>query len=164
MKPSHPLSVALRKFDTKHHLRKRSLTGLSGYLLWSTELGGITPCYSPTSNYLTPPPIAQPSTTDTGPSSGPAIVTSTVVNVVYAMNYPVKGRSGELSKGADAGISIGSVAAAALGVAALFWCYFRRKPPQEEEEEERNQYSGRGQSPQDQVSSLSTGRGPAVEP
>ena len=80
------------------------------------------------------------------------------------MNYPVKGRSGELSKGADAGISIGSVAAAALGVAALFWCYFRRKPPQEEEEEERNQYSGRGQSPQDQVSSLSTGRGPAVEP
>jgi hypothetical protein len=156
-KPSHPLSVVLRKFATKHHLRKPSLTGLSGYLLWSTELGGITPCYSTTSNYLTPPPIAQPSTTDTGPSSGPATVTSTVVNVVYAMNYPVKGRSGGLSKGADAGVGIGSVAAAALASSALLWfCIRRRRQREREEEDEGSPYSGRGR-PQDEVSSPSTG-------
>jgi len=128
----------------------------SGYLLWDTLLGGITPCYSTTSNYLTPPPIPVSSTTNIGSSVGPETVTSTVVNVVYAMNYPVKSRPSGLSKGADAGIGVGSVAAAALAVSALLWFFLRRRRRERGEHGEHSPYFGRGRSPRDLGSSPST--------
>lgn len=78
------------------------------------------------------------------------------------MNYPVKGRSGGLSKGAYAGVGIGSVAAAALAGAALLWCCLRRRRQQGEEEGEHTRYFGRGRLSQDQGSSPSTR--PAVTP
>lgn len=56
----------------------------SNYLLWTTILGGQTPCFSTVSNFLTPPPLPAPTTT----STVSPLPTSTIINVVYAMAYP----------------------------------------------------------------------------
>jgi hypothetical protein len=129
-------------------------------LLWDTPLGGITPCYSTTSNYLTPPSITDASATDFAAPTGPSITTSTVVNVVYAMNYPVKGRSTTLSKGADAGIGVGSVAVAAVAASVLFWFFFRRRPRDPDNEDNYSPYSDRGRGRNESSPSA----GPAVTP
>ena len=129
-------------------------------MLWDTPLGGITPCYSTTSNYLTPPPITDASATDFAAPTGPSTTTSTVVNVVYAMNYPVKGRPTTLSKGADAGIGVGSVAAAAVAASALFWFFSRRRRRDPDDEDDHSPWSDRGRGRNE--SSPSTG--PAVTP
>jgi len=106
--------------------------------------------------------MAAASTTDTGLSTGPTTITSTVVNVVYAMNYPVKTRSGGLSKGADAGVGVGSIAAAVLAGSALLWWFLRRRRRHQEEEEDGSPWSNRGRSDGDLRSSPSTG--PRVTP
>jgi hypothetical protein len=95
------------------------LTSPSGYVLWETELGGLVPCFSTLQSYLTPP--AHVATTN---NAGPAIVTSTIVNVIYARNYPVA-KSG-LSTGAKAGVGVGVgfVGLALLG--GLGWFFLRR--------------------------------------
>jgi len=71
------------------------------------------------STYLSPPSIPEPSTTL---SASKNEVTSTIVNVVYARNYPVSG-SHTLNTGAKYGIGVGAGIAglASLGL-LLFLC------------------------------------------
>lgn len=132
-----------------------------GYLLWDTLLGGITPCYSTTSNYLTPPPILESSTQNSQSTTGPltltssaasATVTSTIVNVVYAMHYPVKPPQSGLSTPAEAGIGLASAVAAVAAASAIFYFIWRRR------HRRRAWYSGRGGLSQsnDSVSSVPT--------
>ncbi|CCC11068.1 unnamed protein product [Sordaria macrospora k-hell] len=56
----------------------------AGYTLWTTDLGGQTPCFSVLQAAMTPPPI-----TNTA-SSNEAKPTVVVSDVVYAIGYPVQ--------------------------------------------------------------------------
>ncbi|CAK7214823.1 hypothetical protein SCUCBS95973_002264 [Sporothrix curviconia] len=96
----------------------------SNYWPFTRDLGGQTPCYSslpmvteaPT---LTEGLIGQP--TDTQKP------TSAVINVVWAMSYPVASKGG-LSKGAVAGVSVAAVVVvAALAALSFFLFRARRK-------------------------------------
>jgi hypothetical protein len=58
---------------------------LRNYLLWTTILGGQTPYYSTVSAFLTLPPLPILTTT----SAISPLPTSTIINVIYAMSYPV---------------------------------------------------------------------------
>ncbi|KAH8678591.1 hypothetical protein BGZ60DRAFT_561624 [Tricladium varicosporioides] len=92
----------------------------SNYQLFSTQLGGQTPCYSTVFPYLTPPPLPQP----TGSGLFAPRPTSAVVNVVYAMAYPVKTTAPGLSTAAKAGVGAGASAVGLLifvAIAAFFW-------------------------------------------
>ena len=87
----------------------------TGYQLWTTEFGGLVPCYSSLQSTLSVPAFLTAIAAATGAftstsSSGPVKLTSAIVNVVYAMQYPVQPRSNSLTTGAKAGVSIGSVA------------------------------------------------------
>ncbi|KAI9761697.1 MAG: hypothetical protein M1840_001728 [Geoglossum simile] len=93
----------------------------SGFQLWTEALGGQTPCYTTTSDHADPPPLTDLPTFSF--SASPTI--STVVNVVYAMNYPVRKKSG-LKTSAIAGIGVGSAVATAL-VAALVYAVLRSR-------------------------------------
>ncbi|KAI9861033.1 MAG: hypothetical protein M1813_005462 [Trichoglossum hirsutum] len=93
------------------------------FLLWNSILGGITPCVSTLSTYADPPPFTN-IVTVTGIRA-----TSTVANVVYAMQYPIKRNKSGLSKNKRIGIGIGSAAAslAVLGLVFILWRrYWRR--------------------------------------
>lgn len=93
------------------------------YQLFSTQLGGQTPCYSTVFPYLTPPPLPQP----TGSGLFAPKPTSAVVNVIYAMAYPVKTAAPGLSTAAKAGVGAGASAVGLLifvAIAAFLW---RRK-------------------------------------
>lgn len=101
---------------------------IRGYALWNTEWGGQTPCYSTVQAYLTPPPQAQVSSTRALGFSSVA-PTSTVINIVYARNYPVREDSG-LSTGAKAGIGavVGAAGLAVVGGLIFFLIrWLRRK-------------------------------------
>lgn len=127
-----PAFAAPRKFSTlpsAYFLHKigycepRLTKKLSNYLLWTTILGGQTPCFSTVSNFLTPPPLPAPMTT----STVSPLPTSTIINVVYAMAYPVKPSSSNLTLGAKAGVGAGTgvFAVAMLFAAALY--FLRRR-------------------------------------
>lgn len=58
---------------------------LRNYLLWTTILGGQTPYYSTVSAFLTLPPLPILTTT----SAISPLPTSAIINVIYAMSYPV---------------------------------------------------------------------------
>jgi hypothetical protein len=116
-----------------------------GYQLWNDVVGGAVPCYSSLTNTLTPPVVPLPNVltmtsskrvssesgeqiTDTTSSSSYSPTdskpTSAVVNVVYAVSYPVKSKSG-ISKGAKAGIGAGS-GAAVLAIIVLALLLIRK--------------------------------------
>jgi hypothetical protein len=59
-------------------------------------------------------------------------VTSTVVNVVYAMHYPVRGKSG-LKTGAKIGIGVGVGVAGLAAASLLAWWAWRRRKGREQE-------------------------------
>ena len=90
-------------------------------------MGGITPCYSTVSTYLTPPPVAQASTVSI--SGSPVTVTSTIVNVVFARNYPVASSSG-LDTGGKAGVGVGVSLAGLCSAGLLFFLLWRRRKRQ----------------------------------
>lgn len=97
-------------------------------------LGGQVPCYSSLKQFLSPPavpssgyqtPISIPLTalTSTTSSESSGKPTSAIVNVVYAIQYPLASTQG-LSTGAKAGIGAGAGigALAIIGLAgALIW-------------------------------------------
>ena len=85
-------------------------------------MGGIIPCYSTVTNYLTPPP--NPSATPITISGTPVTVTSTIVNVVFARNYPVA-RSSGLTTSGKAGVGVGA-GIAALGLVGFGLLLLRR--------------------------------------
>lgn len=87
------------------------------YYPWSTLIAGQTPCYSTLSAATTPPPIAA-SLVDSTNSAKP---TSAIVNVVYAMQYPVKEPSKPgLAQNTKIGIGAGA-GGAALVFGILIW-------------------------------------------
>ncbi|KAL1896337.1 hypothetical protein Sste5346_004722 [Sporothrix stenoceras] len=94
----------------------------SNYWPFTRDLGGQTPCYS-SLNMVTEAPtltaglIGEPTNTEKP--------TSAVVNVVWAMSYPVESKS-SLSKGAIAGISVAAVVIVAA-IAALSFFLFRAR-------------------------------------
>ncbi|KAI9869152.1 MAG: hypothetical protein M1813_002976 [Trichoglossum hirsutum] len=98
----------------------------SGYLLWDSILGGATPCYSTLTSYAEPPPNDY---TPTVTLSG-IRTTSTVVNVVYAMHYPVtKKAPPRLRPEAKVGIGVGAAAGALAGSGLLYllWRRYRKR-------------------------------------
>lgn len=98
-------------------------------------LGGQVPCYSSLGNFLSPPAVPVPgyetpisiqltalatSTTSSTPLGKP---TSAVINVIFAVQYPLSSAQG-LSTGAKVGIGVGAGvgAIAIIGLAgALIW-------------------------------------------
>lgn len=93
-------------------------------------LGGIAPCYSSLDTPLTPPPLPHGLSLSASMSTHSVLE---VVNVVYAMQYPVEQTSSDqLSTAAKAGIGSGVGAIALIGIAigSLFWRRrLRRRDP-----------------------------------
>ncbi|KAF2191438.1 hypothetical protein K469DRAFT_746771 [Zopfia rhizophila CBS 207.26] len=93
----------------------------SNYFPWSTAFGGQTPCYSTLPVAMTPPPI--PDSLTGTPTDGGALQkpTSAIINVVYAMQYPVQPSSKPaLTSNAKIGIGAGA-GGAALIFGVLIW-------------------------------------------
>ncbi|KAF2106219.1 hypothetical protein BDV96DRAFT_337451 [Lophiotrema nucula] len=126
----------------------------SSYWLWSTDFGGQVPCYSSLAAEMTPPPIPDTlvnAVTGTnsvpgsarrttasgsatiGASSIPSSVLSTgkptlaIVNIAYAMQYPmnVPRHKQTLQKGTKIGIGVGASGAAIL-IGVLLWFLVRK--------------------------------------
>jgi hypothetical protein len=77
------------------------------YFPWSTALGGQTPCYSKLSAAMTPPPI--PATLiGRAVETTFAKPTSAIINVVYAMQYPLKPKDSGMATGTKIGIGAGT--------------------------------------------------------
>ncbi len=109
--------------------------------MWNAPLGGQVPCYSSLRSYLVPPAVPLTSQTPasipitsagnrttlsskrSSLSSKPAKPTSAIVNVVYAVAYPVQDAQG-LSTGAKAGIGAGA-GVAGIAIVALSILLFR---------------------------------------
>ncbi|KAH7077795.1 hypothetical protein BKA63DRAFT_272211 [Paraphoma chrysanthemicola] len=85
----------------------------SNYFPWTTALGGQTPCYSTLASAMTPPPISA------NIPSNPSTPTSAIVNVVYAMQYPLVAPTPVPKSGLQTSAKIGIGAGA--GVAALIF-------------------------------------------
>lgn len=114
---------------------------LRGYQLWNAVLGGQVPCYSSLDNNLSPPavPIANYQTPISAPalfntSAGTPTTSSTssgsstfaVLNVVYAVPYPlVLAPAQGLSTAAKAGIGVSS-SIAGIAIIALAFLLIRR--------------------------------------
>jgi hypothetical protein len=86
-------------------------------------LGGETPCYSTVSNFLTPPPLPIPTTTLTIPP----LPTSTIINVIYAMAYPIKPSSSNLTLDAKAGVGAGTGVFAVVMFFVVIVYFLRRR-------------------------------------
>ncbi|KAF2457311.1 hypothetical protein BDY21DRAFT_372087 [Lineolata rhizophorae] len=106
----------------------------SGYALWNQKVGAATPCYSSLSSNKSPPPIpvvvsdADATTESVGLPTG-STPTSAIVNIVYAIQFPVRSQDA-LSTGAKAGIGVGAtlggIALASL-IFGVWWLLRRRK-------------------------------------
>jgi len=93
------------------------------YFPFTRALAGATPCYSSLRNMATVPTLTAGLAGEPTDTSKP---TSAVVNVVWAMSYPVQSNSSGLSTGAIVGISVGG--AAALGIIGLLsFCLYRSR-------------------------------------
>ncbi|KAF2705723.1 hypothetical protein K504DRAFT_505461 [Pleomassaria siparia CBS 279.74] len=85
----------------------------SSYWLWSTEIGGQTPCYSSTNAKMTPPPMSDTFAHEPAVGDSPK-PTSAVVNIAYAMQYrtvglPSKGLSNKVKLGLGIGMSVAAL-------------------------------------------------------
>ncbi|OAA63425.1 hypothetical protein SPI_03588 [Niveomyces insectorum RCEF 264] len=112
----------------------------SNYWPFTRNVGGQTPCYSSLDQTTEAPTltaglVGQP--TDT------AKPTSAVVNVVWAMSYPVQSKVG-LSKGAIAGIAVGTIVAVAI-ISVLSFCLWRMRKKnttlQQQQQQQQQQLS-----------------------
>ncbi|OCK77048.1 hypothetical protein K432DRAFT_359289 [Lepidopterella palustris CBS 459.81] len=102
----------------------------SNYVPWSAAFGGQTPCYSTLPIALTPPPIPDNITGTATDYTVSNIPTSAIVNVVYAMQYPVKPASPGLAPTAKIGIGAGVGGAALLFgilISLLIWKHHTNK-------------------------------------
>lgn len=87
-------------------------------------IGGVTPCYSSLATPLTPPPLFDTRLPPSGTMSTHSI--SAIVNVVYAMQYPVEPT--QLSTAAKIGIGAGVGAFALISIAIIsLFCWRRRR-------------------------------------
>ncbi len=90
------------------------------YFPFTRALAGATPCYSSLTEMAAVPTLTAGLAGEPTDTSRP---TSAVVNVVWAMSYPVQNSSSNLSTGAIAGISIGAVGAIAAISGLSFWLW-----------------------------------------
>ncbi|KAH7380753.1 hypothetical protein BKA66DRAFT_129997 [Pyrenochaeta sp. MPI-SDFR-AT-0127] len=124
----------------------------SNYYPWSTAFGGQTPCYSTLRAAMTPPPVSGNIALDT---SKP---TSAIVNVVYAMQFPLKAtpqKSG-LATGAKIGIGVGAgVIAAIFGV--LMFLLARKHKQHKKDKKALEEMSGIGSTRQSVAASSAFG-------
>lgn len=90
-----------------------------GYGLWNEEIAGSgTPCFSTLAAETTAPPLLVSAMGQTQPQP-----TSAVINIVYAVRYPVK--SSKMPKSTAIAIGVGSAVAAILLIAIiLLGCCF----------------------------------------
>lgn len=101
---------------------------VSGYELWNAALGhgGSTPCFSVLPSRTNPPPYFELSQVAASQTTA-GTPTSAVVNIVYAVHYPVK-RSSGLPHSTIIAIAV-SCAVGALLIGALVFlslCFMRR--------------------------------------
>ncbi|KAF2728796.1 hypothetical protein EJ04DRAFT_590723 [Polyplosphaeria fusca] len=105
------------------------------YWLWSTELGGQVPCYSSLDGTMVVPPMPDTlahgitgTSTPTGSTSKSSKPTSAIVNIAYAMQYPVVApppKKEALPTNAKIGIGVGAPVVAVI-VGVLVWVLVRR--------------------------------------
>ncbi|KAK0725757.1 hypothetical protein B0H67DRAFT_139730 [Lasiosphaeris hirsuta] len=95
----------------------------NGYWLYTTNVGGQTPCYKSISSTATPPALTIGLEDEASDIFKP---TSAVVNIVWSMRYPVESSSSGLSTGAKAGIGAGAGVAIIL-IAVLAICLWRSR-------------------------------------
>ncbi|CAK7218846.1 hypothetical protein SBRCBS47491_003643 [Sporothrix bragantina] len=96
----------------------------SNYWPFTRDLGGQTPCYSSLAMVTQAPTLTEGLIGQPTDTQKP---TSAVINVVWAMSYPVESKS-SLSKGAIAGIVVAAVVViAALAALSFFLIRARRK-------------------------------------
>jgi hypothetical protein len=114
-----------------------------GYKLWNAQLGGQVPCYSSLSSYLVPPAVPvtsqtllsvplttsnnSNSNTPTPPSMMTQKPTSAVVNVIFALQFPVQPAAAGLSTGAEAGIGAGAGVAGIAIIGLSFLLVWRTR-------------------------------------
>ncbi|KAH8732367.1 hypothetical protein GQ44DRAFT_179935 [Phaeosphaeriaceae sp. PMI808] len=107
-----PAQATLSKCPSDYHSIGDGCCPLN-YFQWSTTFGGQTPCYSTVIGAVTPPPIGA------NVPSNPSQPTSAIVNIVYAMQYPLQVTepvpTPSLATGAKIGIGAGA------GVVALIF-------------------------------------------
>ncbi|KAK3364451.1 hypothetical protein B0T25DRAFT_514134 [Lasiosphaeria hispida] len=95
----------------------------NGYWLYTTHVGGQTPCYKSMASTATPPALTIGLEDEASDTSKP---TSAVANIVWSMRYPVESSSSGLSTGAKAGIGAGAGVAIIL-IAFLTICLWRSR-------------------------------------
>jgi hypothetical protein len=132
-----------------------------GYDLWTTPLGGQTPCFSTVINYLTPPPVPITARAVSKP-------TSAIVNIVYAQYYPNNPPAPVLSTGAKAGIGAGA-GVVGLAIIALIVFFVVRKRPGKKNSETTSTVESSGpdayhQSSQPTMSQYSASQHQGLEP
>jgi nucleoside phosphorylase len=116
-----------------------------GYSLWTSPLGGVTPCYTvlPTPLSITPPPPstatssltlgfngkstsrASPQSTSTTATSPPATTTSILNNIYYSVPYPVQPPAG--SKLSESNLVVIGALSGLVGLALPAWFIARRR-------------------------------------
>ncbi|KAI9797273.1 MAG: hypothetical protein M1833_005569 [Piccolia ochrophora] len=143
IKPYHQLPVVLREYSKTVSailtIEVNAQAKNRGYLLWNTPIGGKTPCFSTLLSEATPPPIPATEASDDcssvtsqanfdGLPSSNTKPTSAVVNVAYAMQFPVQPSGGSgLNNGAKAGIGVGVGAVALSFVMLLIYLIWKSR-------------------------------------
>ncbi|KAF2188884.1 hypothetical protein K469DRAFT_684172 [Zopfia rhizophila CBS 207.26] len=97
----------------------------SSYEVWSTDFGGQTPCYSSLAAAITPPPIPDTLANAKTGSSTSSKPTSAIVNIAYALQYPVARNKPVLQKKAKIGVGVGT-AGAAIIIGVLIYMLVRK--------------------------------------
>lgn len=113
-----------------------------GYGMWSTDIGaGGTPCFSTLPGLTTAPPLLV--TAMGQPESTP---TSAVLNLVYAVRYPVK--SSHLPQSTAIAIGVGSGIAGLLlfSLAFLVGCLICKRRPNYATQQQSGAFEGPGKS------------------
>jgi hypothetical protein len=126
------------------------------YFPWSTAFGGQTPCYSTLPTATTPPPV--PGSLGAEPTSGaPSIPTSAIVNVVYAMQFPVKpAPKPALATNTKIGIGAGA-GGAALVLGALIGLLIWKHKAHKRDKDTLKSLSGMGSTRQSVAASSAVG-------
>lgn len=114
-KAPNPEQAALERCPTDYYSISASCCP-NGYIPWTTDLGGQTPCFSVLPATMTPPPITSADTA----SSNEAKPTIVVSDVVYAIGYPVQAPISSFPAEAIAGTVATVVGLLVIAALAIF--------------------------------------------
>ncbi|KAH7138852.1 hypothetical protein B0J11DRAFT_563738 [Dendryphion nanum] len=128
-----PVQGTLTGCPSDYHTVGKTACCPSKYWLWTAEMGGQIPCYSQLQATMTPPPIPDTLIQERGPQTGSASLTSgtftrkpvsAIVNVAFAMQYPMVTPKAGMKKETKIGVGVG-VAAGVIFLGLLAWFLFR---------------------------------------